>query len=308
MLKKSDLPRLIVIMGPTAIGKTRVAIELARIFDTEIISADSRQIYRELNVGVARPSPEELSKIPHHLIGFLPASEYYNVSRFESDAMKIIQDLFSRKKCVILAGGSGLYLHAITHGLDSLPDPDPDLRSRLKNLLESDGIEALQKQLLHLDPEMYTRIDRQNPKRLLRALEICLSSGLPASALQTHQARPRPFRIIKIGLDTDRERLYTLINTRVEMMMENGLLKEARRLYPQRDLNALNTVGYKELFSYIEGVYSLEEAVKKIQVNSRRYAKRQLTWFRKDPDIRWFEPDQLTDMVTFISRFSDESQ
>ncbi|TSA30617.1 MAG: tRNA (adenosine(37)-N6)-dimethylallyltransferase MiaA [Bacteroidetes bacterium] len=296
------VPTLIILAGPTAVGKTSLAIDLARNLSTEIISCDSRQFYRELNIGVARPSEEELRAVPHHMIGFLPVTRHYNAYRFETDVLALCHRLFRRTNRLIMAGGSGLYIHAVAHGIDELPDPDPALRQKLKEDLEVQGIEALQQQLKKLDPGYFGEVDRNNPKRLLRALEICLSTGRSYSSLRTGKPVPRPFRIVKIGLQTDRQSLYTRINQRVDRMMEQGLLDEVRSLLPFKELNALNTVGYKELFAFIDGYWSLEEAVEKIKTNTRRYAKRQLTWLRKDPDIRWFEIDQLVEIQNYIEK------
>jgi len=293
-------PSLVIVTGPTAIGKTRISIHLARTFSTEIISCDSRQFYRELNIGVARPSKEELTSVPHHLIGFLSIQDTYNVYKFETDVLALCNELFTRYGIVIMTGGSGLYIHAIIQGIDDLPDPDPALREQLKKELEEKGIFALQQKLNLLDPEYYKEVDLSNPKRLLRAIEVTVATGIPYSSLRIKQPRKRPFRIIRIGLNTDREKLYERINKRVDEMIEEGLVEEARNLYPFRNLNALNTVGYKELFACFDGIFSLEQAIEKIKTNTRRYAKRQLTWFKKDPGINWFEPDQLIDIQKYV--------
>ena len=294
-------PSLVVITGPTAIGKTRLAIELAKTFSTEIISCDSRQFYQELDIGVARPSAEELKAIPHHMIGFLSVRESYNAYRFENDVLGLCRKLFQLTDRIIMTGGSGLYIQAVTHGIDDLPDPDPALRHELKEKLGSEGIEALKLQLKTLDPEYFHVVDRNNPNRLLRALEVCLTTGRPYSSLRTGQPVQRPFQAIRIGLQTAREILYERINRRVDQMMERGLLDEVQSLYSCKDLNALNTVGYKELFAYLDGHCSLENAVEKIKTNTRRYAKRQLTWLRKDPEIQWFEPENLEAIKEYIN-------
>ncbi|MBE0647932.1 MAG: tRNA (adenosine(37)-N6)-dimethylallyltransferase MiaA [Bacteroidales bacterium] len=294
------LPSLIVITGPTAVGKTRLAIELAKILSSEIISCDSRQFYKEMNIGVARPSPKELNEVPHHMISFLSVADPYNAFRFEKEVLRLTEKLFRSNSKAIMVGGSGLYIHAVTHGIDELPDPDPELRLKLKERLLREGIEALQTELKRLDPHYFGTVDRENPKRLLRALEVCLTTGLPYSSLRKGQAAPRPFRTVRIGLNTDRMKLYERINHRVDSMMQNGLLDEVRSLESYKELNALNTVGYKELFSFLEGKCSLEEAVEKIKTNTRRYAKRQLTWLKKDPEIRWFEPDELEAILKYI--------
>jgi len=293
-------PSLVIITGPTAIGKTRISIHLAKTFSTEIISCDSRQFYRELNIGVARPGMEELASVPHHMIGFLSIWDSYNVYKFETDVLALCKELFACHAIVIMTGGSGLYIRSIIQGIDDLPDPDPALREQLKKEFEEVGISALQQKLILLDPEYYKEVDLSNPKRLLRAIEVTVTTGIPYSSLRIKQPQKRPFRIIQIGLNANREDLYDRINERVDEMIEKGLVEEARNLYRYRDLNALNTVGYKELFAYFDGTYSLEQAVEKIKTNTRRYAKRQLTWFRNDLSINWFEPDQLADIHSYI--------
>jgi len=297
-----DAPSLIVITGPTAIGKTNVAIELAKIYKTEIISCDSRQFYKELVIGVARPSPEELATIRHHMIGFLPVTESYNAYRFENDVLDLCKKLFQKSARTIMVGGSGLYMHAVTHGIDDLPDPAPELRQELKERMQSEGIEALGAQLKSLDPSYYQTVDIKNPKRLLRALEVCLTTGLPYSGFRRGHPVQRPFRTIKIGLMSDRKKLYERVNMRVDMMMENGLLDEVQSLYEYQSLNALNTVGYKELFLYLDGFCTLSDAVEKIRTNTRRYAKRQLTWLAKDPGIQWFDPENLEAVKEYINQ------
>jgi len=294
------LPSLVVITGPTAVGKTRLAIELAAGYSTEIISCDSRQFYQELNIGVARPSPEELSAVPHHMIGFLSVKDPYNAFKFETDALNLCSKLFTFNDKAVMVGGSGLYIHAVTHGIDELPDPDPDIRDQLKERLTKEGIESLLAELKRLDPLYHGMMDKANPKRLLRALEVCLTTGVPFSSLRKGISAHRPFRMIMIGLSMERSQLYERINRRVDQMMEKGLLEEVRSLFPYRHLNALNTMGYKELFDYLDGKCALEEAVEKIKTNSRRYAKRPLTWLKKDPDIQWFDPDALQQIKHYI--------
>ncbi|MBN1197938.1 MAG: tRNA (adenosine(37)-N6)-dimethylallyltransferase MiaA [Bacteroidales bacterium] len=295
------MPSLIVITGPTAVGKTRLAIQLAESYSSEIISCDSRQFYNELNIGVAKPSHEELSTVPHHLIGFLSVMDSYNAYRFETDSLNLCDQLFQSNDKVVMVGGSGLYIHAVTHGMDDLPDPDPEIRLELKEKLFRDGVDVLLSELKRLDPAYYMKMDRANPKRLLRALEVCLATGIPYSLLRKGKSIQRPFKVIKIGLSMNRETLYKRINQRVDQMMDQGLLDEVASLIGCKHLNALNTVGYKELFSFLEGYYTLDEAVEKIKTNTRRYAKRQLTWLKKDPEIRWFEPDGLEEIKSFIN-------
>lgn len=301
MTTTDSLPSLIVITGPTAVGKTRLAIDVARIYSSEIISCDSRQFYKELNIGVARPSPEELAEVPHHMIGFLSVTESYNAFRFESDTLLLCRHLLGKADKVLLVGGSGLYIHAVTHGIDDLPDPDPELRKDLKYTLQTSGLEALLIRLKVLDPVYYKVVDRDNPKRVLRALEVCLTTGMPYSALRMGEPVQRPFRTVKVGLIMDRQKLYERINNRVDLMMDGGLLDEVKSLVDFKDLNALNTVGYKELFSHLEGYCSLQEAVEKIKTNTRRYAKRQLTWLTRDPEIQWFDPEDRDGILEYIN-------
>ena len=286
-------PLLVVIAGPTAVGKTELGIKLARHLKTPIISADSRQFYREMKIGTAAPTPEELKAVPHHFIHQLSVRDAFNVSRFETEVLLLLKELFKQHPVALMVGGSGLYIHAVCHGMDQLPDPDPEIRQRLKHMLETAGIIALQDELRQVDPEYYGIVDLANPARLIRALEIYGATGVPYSALRTQTLKPRPFRILKIGIDLPREILNERINKRVDEMIHAGLVEEAGQLFPLRHLNALNTVGYKELFDYMQGLTTLDFAIDKIKTNSRRYAKRQLTWFRKDQEFRWFRPDDL---------------
>jgi len=296
-LKRSNSdPLLIVIAGPTAVGKTAISIRLAQHLNTEILSADSRQFYRELKIGVAAPSETELNTTPHHFIGNLSIHDYYNVSRYETDALALLKHLFITKKQLLMVGGSGLYINAVCHGIDELPDPDPALRKELQN----NGIEALRSQLKLLDPEYYTIVDLANPTRLIRAIEVCLQTGRPYSALRNNKPKLRDFNILKIGLQRERNELNEIIGRRVDQMLEQGLLEEARSLYPLRRLNALNTVGYKELFEYFDGNISLEQAITDIKTNTRRYAKRQMTWFRRDKEIHWFHPNDTDKILEII--------
>jgi len=280
---------LIVITGPTASGKTEAAIRAAKKLDTEIISADSRQIYKEMKIGTAVPSPAELAAVPHHFIGELSIHDYYNASMFEQAVLQRLKNLFEKHNTVIMAGGSGLYINAVCHGIDDLPTIDHDLRKSLIAEHEKHGIEYLRRKLKSLDPAYYNKVDLNNAKRLLKAIEISLMTGKPYSQQLTQPRRERPFNIIKTGLLTEREELYQRINIRVDQMIENGLLEEARELHPYKDNNALNTVGYRELFSYFEGDIPMTEAIRLIKRNTRRYARRQMTWFKKDQDIKWFD-------------------
>jgi len=292
---------LIVVAGPTAIGKTAFSIQLAQHFQTEILSADSRQFYREMRIGTAFPEPEELAAVKHHFIGNLSIDEDYNVAKYEEEVLAVLEKLFIKHDVVFLCGGSGLYIDAVCKGIDELPDYDPELRKKLKTELKDMGIEAFARKLKELDPEYYEVVDLNNPNRLLRAMEVCIQTGKTYTSLRKDTAKPRPFTIIKIGLNTDREALFQKIEDRVDEMMEKGLLEEVKSLLPQRSNNALNTVGYKELFLYLDGDFSLEQAIEKIKTNTRRYAKRQLTWFKRDEDIHWYKPDELDAVISLLS-------
>ncbi len=291
---------LVVIAGPTAVGKTSLSIQLARYFFTSVISADSRQFFREMSIGTAKPSASELAGVPHHFVGQLSVSDPYNVSMFEQDALALLDQLFMENPVVIMTGGSGLYINAVCKGIDELPDPDGETREALKQLFEEKGIAALREKLKALDPVYYQQVDADNPKRLLRAIEVCLATGMPYSSLRKNEPRQRNFRIIRIGLTMDKNELYERINHRVDRMMDDGLLEEARQLYPLRNLNALNTVGYKELFRYFAGETTLEQAITDIKTHSRRYAKRQMTWFRKDKEMVWFAARDNEGILAYI--------
>ncbi len=296
----TDLPLLVVLSGPTAVGKTSVAIQLAKALSAEIISADSRQFFREMTIGTACPSLEQLSSVPHHFIQQLSIHDNYNIGLYEKEVLAKLDVIFQKSRYALIVGGSGLYIRAVCHGTDLMPDNDPTIRTELKLLFGKEGIQALQKKLKVLDPEYYEKVDRDNPVRLIRALEVCISSGSAYSSLRKNKPAARKFRIIKLGLTLPREELYRRINFRTEEMMEAGLLDEARGLYPLRHLNALNTVGYKELFQYFDGEISLPAAIEMIKQNTRHYAKRQMTWMRKDPQIKWFSPEQKADIFKLI--------
>lgn len=291
---------LIIILGPTAVGKTSLAIEIAKHFSSEIISADSRQFYKELKIGTSFPSDKELASAKHHFLGNLSVDDYYNVSRFEKDVLAFLSNYFINNKNSIMVGGSGLYINAVCSGIDDLPDPDDQIRNKLKDDLLDFGIDDLRKRLKELDPEYYSIVDISNPNRIIRALEICLQTGKKYSELRTQKIKKRDFNIIKIGLYKEIEQLYQIINTRVDSMVASGLVEEARNLLKFKELNALNTVGYKELFSYFDNAISLEEAIKKIKTNTRHYAKRQLTWFRKDKSIKWFLPEETQEIINYL--------
>ena len=292
---------LIVIAGPTAIGKTELAIKIAQHFQTEIISADSRQFYREMEIGTAKPSAEELSAAKHHFINSLSIKDEFSVGDFEIAALGTLDKIFKKNNFAVLVGGSGLFIKAVTDGFDALPGSEASVRKELNLLLETEGIVPLQKKLNELDPEYYTEVDLNNPQRIIRALEVCLSSGKPFSSFRTKTQQTRHFNILKIGLNTSREELYRRINSRVDEMVTAGLIEEVRNLLPYRKLNALNTVGYSEIFEYLDGMISLEQAIENIKQNTRRFAKRQLTWFRKDEEIKWFETGQYPQVVEYIS-------
>jgi tRNA dimethylallyltransferase len=281
---------LLVITGPTAIGKTGVAIRLAQELNTEILSADSRQFFREMSIGTAKPTKEELNSIPHHFINSLSIKDDYDAGKYEQDALFLLNKLFLKYSVVILCGGSGMYVDAVCKGFDQLPEVEEAQRKKLNDIFETQGIHALQSLLREHDPDHYQYVDLNNPHRLIRALEITLSTGIPYSSLRRGKTAERPFRIVKIGLNTDRDLLYKRINERVDAMMTEGLLEEVKALNPYKKLNALQTVGYKELFDHLEGKYSLEDAVSLIKQNTRRFSKRQMTWFRKDESIVWLDP------------------
>ncbi|MFD2918000.1 tRNA (adenosine(37)-N6)-dimethylallyltransferase MiaA [Psychroserpens luteus] len=297
-------PILISIVGPTAIGKTALSIKLANHFNTEIISADSRQFYQEMQIGTAAPTPTELAAAPHHFIKHISVENYYNVGAFEKDAIALLKELYTKHDVVIMVGGSGLYVNAVTKGLDELPKVDHDLRDELNNRFKNDGLEGLQFQLKELDPKAYGTIAIDNPQRLIRALEVCLSSGKPYSSFLTSENKKRDFETITIGLTADRDIIYDRINRRVDIMMKEGLLGEVEALLPKKNLNALKTVGYKELFNVLDEQWTLDFAISEIKKNSRRFAKRQLTWFKKSEKTIWF--DYETDIEDIINICNDQ--
>ena len=293
---------LISIVGPTAIGKTALSIKLAQHFNTQIISADSRQFFKEMSIGTAAPTQEDLKVVKHHFINHKSIHDPYNVGAFEKDALQTLESLFKTKDIVIMVCGSGLYIDAVTKGLDDFPDIKSSIRSQLNDDLQTKGLAFLQDQLKSLDPQSYKTMAIENPHRVIRALEICIGTSKPYSSFLNHIKTKRTFKTINIGLDADRTLIYHRINQRVDMMLQAGLLDEARNLYQYRLLNALNTVGYKELFNYFEGNWTLNFAVSEIKKNTRRFAKRQLTWFKKDKSIQWF--DYLTPVNQIISEIN----
>ncbi len=294
---------LIVVAGPTAVGKTVAAIKLAQQFNTVVVSADSRQFFREMNIGTAKPDEGELAAAKHYFINSHSISESFSVGDFEKQGLALLDELFKVHDKVILAGGSGLYIKAICEGFDDLPVADISVREKLNQQLEREGITTLQKQLQQVDPDYYTQVDLNNPQRIIRALEVFETSGKPFSSYRNATVNKRPFNIIKLALDMPREKLYERINLRVDLMVKQGLIQEVKSLLPYRELNALNTVGYSELFDYFDGKTSLDEALLLIKQNTRRFAKRQLTWFRKDKDFVWFDagaPDVIDQMAKAI--------
>ncbi|MDX5346299.1 MAG: tRNA (adenosine(37)-N6)-dimethylallyltransferase MiaA [Hymenobacteraceae bacterium] len=291
---------LVVIAGPTAVGKTALCVQLARYFNTDVVSTDSRQFFREMAIGTAKPTPEEQEGITHHFINSHTITEEYSAGMFEAEALALLDRLFQKHQVVIAAGGSGLYVRALTEGMDEIPDTDPAIREQLSKQLEEQGLELLLEKLKQLDPEYYEQVDKANPQRVVRALEVCMATGAPYSSFRKQEQRERPFSMIKIGLTRDREELYQRINLRVDQMLEAGLLEEVKQLYPYKNHNALQTVGYKEIFDYLDGAYDWEEAVRLLKRNTRRYAKRQLTWFNKDKAYKWFHPNQFKEIVQYI--------
>jgi tRNA dimethylallyltransferase len=298
----------VIVCGPTAVGKTDLCVQLAKEFTTDIISADARQFYREMNIGTAKPSEQEQGGVVHHLVDSLSVREEYNAVAFERDALRILAELFRTLPLAIITGGSGLYLKVLTDGLDDIPDVEPELREQLLDWLRREGLAPLLHRLDEADPVYAQSVDRSNPQRVIRALEVCLSTGKPYSSFRKNQKAERPFKVLKIGLAREREELYERINRRVDQMLAQGLVDEVRGLVPYRHYNALQTVGYTEVFAYLDGEYGYDEMVRLLKRNTRRYAKRQLTWFRRDPDIHWFHPDQYAEIATLIKAEIENSK
>jgi tRNA dimethylallyltransferase len=296
---------LILVVGPTGVGKTDLCLKLGKKFNTQIISCDSRQFYKEMNLGTAKPSPEELAEVPHHLINSLSIEEEYDVRKFEQDALSILDLLFQSNQLVLMTGGSGLFADAVVKGLDEIPDVDPEIRKGIISEFEQKGLLWLQGEVEKTDPDYYQVVDQQNPQRLMRALEVSRGTGLKFSSFRIKKKAVRTFKTIKIGLYRDREELYERIDLRMDQMIESGLFEEAEALFEKRTLNALQTVGYSEIFGYLEGKYDREEAVRLLKRNSRRYAKRQMTWFRRDVEIQWFKPDQEKEITEWIENQMD---
>jgi tRNA dimethylallyltransferase len=291
---------LIVIAGPTAVGKTALCLNLAQNLNTEIISADSRQFFKELNIGTAKPNEKELATVPHHFINSHSIQETYSAGDFERDVLQLLEELFTKNQCVILTGGSGFYIKAVLEGLDNLPQPDPKLRLFLTQRLETEGIEVLQKEIQTIDPLFATTQEIHNPQRVVRALEVFHTSGIPISTYQKQQKAIRPFKTIDIAINRAREILYNRIDERMDLMLQDGLVQEATDLLAFRSHHALQTVGYKEVFAYLDGAYDYKEMVRLLKQNTRRYAKRQITWFKHQGDFHWFDADQEADITAYI--------
>jgi len=292
---------LIVITGPTAVGKTKLTIELARHFNVPIINADSRQLFRGMEIGTAAPTDKERQQARHEFTGMLNLEDYYSASMFEQDVLSWLSQHFKEHDIALMSGGSMMYIDAVCNGIDDIPTIRDDIRTMMKQRLQEEGLEALCEELKRLDPEHYEVVDKKNTRRVVHALEICHQTGNTYTSFRRQQKKERPFHLIKIGLNRPREELYERINQRVDNMMEQGLEAEARKLYPQRQLNALNTVGYKEMFAYMDGTWTLKEAIERMKGNTRRYARKQLTWFKRDKDMKWFHPDDKEQILNYIS-------
>lgn len=291
---------LIVLLGPTGVGKTELSLEFAEEFGTEIVSADSRQLYEPLKIGTAAPTPEQLKRVRHHLVGTLNLTDYYSAAQYEQEAIHILTDLFKKHNVVVLTGGSMMYIDAICKGIDDIPTVDSTTRDFMMNRYQEVGLEALCAELKLLDPVYYNEVDLKNHKRVIHALEICYMTGKPYSSFRKNQPKKRPFNILKIGLRREREELYERINHRVDLMIEQGLVEEAKKVYPQKGLNSLNTVGYKELFQFFDKKCSLDFAIEKIKQHSRIYSRKQMTWFKRDKTIHWFHPDQKEEISLLL--------
>ena len=294
LLLKTDTHTLIVLLGPTAVGKTELSIRLAKLLSCHIISADSRQIYQDLQIGTAKPSAEEQGGIPHHFIDILPPDQYYSAAQYEADVLTLLDAQFRVAPYALMVGGSMMYIDAVCRGIDDIPTIHDDVRTHIKQRLQDEGLDTLLAELRLLDPDYYNTVDHHNTQRIVHALEICYQTGRTYTSFRTGNTKLRPFRIVKIGLRRQRAALFQRINQRVDHMMQAGLMDEARRLYPMHQLNALNTVGYKELFNVIEGTWPLPMAVERIKKNTRVYAKKQMTWFQKDADINWIDIDNMS--------------
>ena len=293
---------LFVLIGPTGVGKTELSLNIAEMLGCHIVSADSRQMYADLKIGTASPTPDQLARVPHHFVGNLSLTDYYSAARYEEETIKCLNHLFQTNNYALLTGGSMMYVDAVCKGIDDIPTVDADTRAFMMERYEQEGLEPLCAELRLLDPEYYRIVDLKNPKRVIHALEICHMTGRTYTSYRTQSCKERPFRIVKIGLRREREELYERINRRVEIMMEDGLLDEVRSVLPYRDLNSLNTVGYKELFMYLDGEWTLDFAIEKIKQNSRIYSRKQMTWFKRDTEIHWFHPDETNDIMEFVKQ------
>lgn len=294
-------PTLIVLIGPTGVGKTELSLTIAEKYHSAIISSDSRQLYADLKIGTAAPTEEQLKRVKHYFVGTLQLTDYYSAAQFETEVLKKLEELFRHNPVEVMTGGSMMYVDAVCKGIDDIPTVDRETRELILQRYETEGLERLCAELKLLDPEYYKNVDLKNHKRVIHALEICYMTGKTYTSFRTQPNKKRPFNIIKIGLKRDREELYDRINRRVDQMMEQGLLEEARTVYPYRHLNSLNTVGYKELFNYFDGTWTLPFATEKIKQNSRIYSRKQMTWFKRDPEITWFHPDDTDEILGFIA-------
>lgn len=295
------MPKLIVIVGPTGVGKTELSLRIAEKYSAEIVSADSRQIYKDIKIGTAAPTTDQLLRVRHHLVGQLSLSDYYSAAKYEEEAIACLNEIFSRKDVAVLTGGSMMYIDAVCKGIDDIPTVDEITRTTLLKRYEEEGLERLCAELRILDPEYYKIVDQKNPKRVIHALEICYMTGKTYTSFRTNIKKERPFKIVKIGLNRDRAELYERINLRVDEMMKQGLIEEVKSVVQYRQYNSLNTVGYKEIFKYLDGEWTLDFAVEKIKQNSRIYSKKQITWFKRDEDIKWFNPEQENEIIEYIS-------
>ena len=293
--------KLFVLLGPTAVGKTALSLKVAKLLGSPIINCDSRQIYKDMSIGTAAPTKEQLKEVRHYFVKILELQEYYSAAQYETDVLQLINKLQHSHNNLLLSGGSMMYIDAVCNGIDDIPNVDAEIREKLKERFQTEGLEPLRCELRLLDPEYYNIVDLKNPKRIIHALEICYTSGKPYSSFRVNKKKERPFQIIKIGLKRDRNDLFDRINKRVDMMIEEGLLEEAKKLYPHRHLNALNTVGYKEIFNHLDGTCDLDFAVEKIKKNTRDYAKKQMTWFAHDNSIHWFTPDNEKEIINFVT-------
>ena len=295
-------PSLIVLIGPTGVGKTELSLSIAERYQTDIVSADSRQLYADLKIGTAAPTPDQLARVKHHFVGTLKLTDYYSAAQYEAEVMKKLDELFKANPVVLLTGGSMMYVDAVCKGIDDIPTVDKETRELMMKRYEEEGLERLCAELKLLDPEYYAIVDLKNPKRVVHALEICYMTGKTYTSFRTQSKKERPFKTIKIGLRRDREELYERINRRVDVMMEEGLLEEARSVYAYKELNSLNTVGYKEMFKYLDGEWDLPFAIEKVKQNSRIYSRKQMTWFKRDEEIAWFHPDQQEEILSYIDQ------